>query len=261
MAVRCLGRVAHITFTNPKKLNPMTEAVGKELRAAVQALDRKATSVIVLNGEGENFSAGGDLDFLRARAASTPEQNIDTMVSFYNLFLGPLRASPFVTIAAVTGAAVGAGAALATACDMRVVASTAKVGWTFTSGVAIHPGMGSTFFLPKAVGQQNANRLLLGGELLSGRQLAAMGWALEAVDDTSAVLPRAVSLAETVAATAPAAMRETLLTLRARDDEGLQAALQREAEGQAVCYAGPDFLKGLDAIVSRKKPVWGQYED
>jgi enoyl-CoA hydratase len=251
-------RVAQITFTNSKKLNPMTAALGEALRGAFASLDPAHTSAIVLTGEGSSFSAGGDLDFLRARAAANPEVNVDTMVDFYRLFLTPLRGCPFPVIAAVSGACVGAGAALATAADMRIVSATAKVGFTFTSGVAIHPGMGSTHYLPKAVGPQQAARLLLTGEMVSGRDMAAMGWALEAVEEQQ-VLPRAIALAERAAAAAPVASRETLATLRAALDQDLEAALKKEAEAQAICYAGKDFLLGLEGVVKKQQPVWSQY--
>ena len=252
-------RVAQITFTNAKKLNPMTEALGKELAAAFASLDPTRTSAVVLAGEGGNFSAGGDLDFLRARAAARPEANIDTMVAFYSLYLAPLRACPFPTIAAVSGACVGAGAALATACDMRVVASSARVGFTFVSGVAIHPGMGSTHYLPRVLGPGHAARLLLTGDLLSGREMAAMGWGREAGEEAEAALPRAIALAERAAAAAPVAARETLATLRAAQDRGLEEALQREAEAQALCYAGADFLAGVEGVAAKTRPVWQQY--
>ena len=257
-------RVALISFNNAKKLNPMTEQLGRELAAAFSSLDPNTSSAVVLTGEGGNFSAGGDLDFLRARAAARVEENIDTMVAFYTLFLAPLRACPVPVIAAVSGACVGAGAALATACDMRAVSPSSRVGFTFTSGVAIHPGMGSTHFLPRVIGPAHAARLLLTGEMTTGAAMAGMGWGIEAAADGSGpepALARAIDLAERAAAAAPLAVRETLATLRAAGDEGLERALQREAEAQAKCYAGPDFLRGVEAVASKQRPVWGQYAD
>ena len=86
-----------------------------------------------------------------------------------------------------------------------------------------------------------------------------MGWAQEAVEEAEAVLPRAIALAERAAAAAPLAVRETLATLRAAQDRGLEEALQREAEAQALCYAGPDFLAGVEGVATKTRPVWQQY--
>lgn len=259
---RLVGRVAVITLNAPSRLNALTVAMGDEFSAALSALSFDKVGAVVLTGAGAAFSAGGDLAFLRARATTPPHVNVPEMIRFYKRFLGPLRSCPVPVVAAVHGAAVGAGACVATACDVRVVARTARVGFTFTSGVAIHPGMGATHYLPRVVGPGAAARLLLTGEIISGTEAAALQWASgSAEEDASAVLPRALELAGAMAAAAPVAMRSTLATLRSAGDVGLDAALHREASAQAVCYAGPDFLLGLDAVASKSKtaPQWTQW--
>jgi enoyl-CoA hydratase/carnithine racemase len=251
------SRVALITLHNPLKFNALTEAMGDELGASFSSLERQV-SAVVLTGAGAAFSAGGDLDFLRARARATPVDNVTTMVAFYKRFLLPLRHCPVPVVCAVNGAAVGAGACLASAADARIVAAGAKVGWTFTSGVAIHPGMGATFYLPKLVGPAAAADLLLGGQLVSGSRAAALGWGEGAVD-AGACVDRAVALATQWAAGAPVAVRATVATLRAAADAGLDAALQREAEAQAACYTGPDFVEGVESVAGKRKAAWKEY--
>lgn len=86
------------------------------------------------------------------------------MRAFYSLFLHPLRNLPVPTISAINGAAVGAGLCLTLATDLRVAAKSAKLGFTFVH-LGLHPGMGGTFFLPRLVPPQVANRLLLTGEV------------------------------------------------------------------------------------------------
>ena len=252
------NRVAQLTLCAPP-INAMTVKMGTDFGAVLSTLDTAKASAVVLHGEGSSFSAGGDISFLRQRATTSPSENVQTMLDFYSLYLEPLRFCPVPVIASVHGNAVGAGACLATACDMRVVSSDAKVGFTFTSGVAIHPGMGSTHFLSKIIGQEHAARLLLTGELLSGRTMVSMGWGMEAVDVPEDVLKRAIKLAERVAAAAPTASRLTLETLRAAGNVGLREALEREAQAQAECYAGSDFLVGVEAVVAKAKPAWTQY--
>jgi enoyl-CoA hydratase len=88
------------------------------------------------------------------------------MRSFYSLFLQPLRSLPVPTISAINGPAVGAGLCMTLATDLRVAAKGAKLGFTFVH-LGLHPGMAGTFFLPRLVPQQVANRLLLTGEVSS----------------------------------------------------------------------------------------------
>lgn len=250
--------VAVVTLNCPSKLNALSESLGAALGAAFASLDPRLVHAVVLTGAGAAFSAGGDFDFLRARAKAPPAANVATMVSFYKRFLLPLRRCPLPVVAAVNGAAVGAGACLASAADARVVVADAKVGWTFTSVVAIHPGMGATFYLPKLVGPSAAAALLLGGQLVTGARAAALGWGEEAVD-AGACMERAVALAAQWAAAAPVAVRATATTLRAAADVGLDAALQREAEAQAACYAGADFVEGVESVAAKRRPTWTQY--
>jgi len=100
-------RVAVISLSSPKQMNALTVKMGDDLATAFHSLDPKLVSSVVLTGEGDAFSAGGDFDFLRSRAKASREENIATMLKFYRLFLDPVRTSPFPVIAAVNGACVG----------------------------------------------------------------------------------------------------------------------------------------------------------
>lgn len=259
LLTRLPHRVALLTLRSPP-VNAMTTSMGKDWGEAFREIQRgDDISCLVVTGEGGSFSAGGDMGFLRSRASCTLAENEKTMLDFYKLYLDPLRHCPYPVIACVHGNVVGAGACLATACDIRVVAKCARVGFTFTSGVAIHPGMGGSHFLPQVIGMQNASRLLLSGEIVSGEEMVSMGWGVGPVETPSQALPRAIAMATKIAAAAPVALYETLKTLRARGNEGLGAALEREAKAQAVCYSGPDFLHGVESVVKKEKPNWTQY--
>jgi len=253
------GRVAVVTLNDPARLNALTEALGDALGAALRGLDGARAGAVVVAGAGGSFSAGGDLAFLRARAAAEPTANVATMRAFYARFLGPLRGCALPVVAAVEGAAVGAGAALATACDARVVARGARVGFTFAH-LGIHCGMGSSYFLPRAVGPEAAARLLLTGDIASGEEMAALGWgALPPSDAPGAARAAAVALAARMAAGAPRAVRGMARTLRVAADAGLSAALEREALEQALCYAGADFREGVEAVAAKRRGVWTQF--
>jgi len=161
-------------------------------------------------------------------------------------------------IAAINGPAVGAGLCLALACDVRVASPAARMGVTFI-GLGLHPGMGCTHFLPLAVGQQVAARMMLTGELVTGEQALREGLVAALDEDAEGA---AVALASKMAAQAPVAVRTCLRSIRTAQDAGLEAALWREADAQAHCYAGVDYKEGLRALNARprEKPAFTQYE-
>jgi enoyl-CoA hydratase len=255
--IEIVDRVAIFTLNDPAKLNALTEPLGDAFGAAFASIDARAVGAVVLVGAGRAFSAGGDLDFLRARAAATRAANVATMRSFYARFLGPLRACEVPVVAAVHGAAVGAGACLATAADARVVSADARVGFTFAA-LGIHCGMGGSYFLPRVVGPGVAATMLLGGALESGAEMARVGWGAPAPDAAS-TRAAAIALAARMAAGAPRAVRAMTRTLRDAGDAGLDAALAREAEAQADAYAGPDFARGVEAVATKTAAAWTQY--
>jgi enoyl-CoA hydratase len=214
---------------------------------------------VVFTGAGKAFSAGGDFDFLRERGGDSGSRNAALMRRFYSLFLSTRDTIPVPTLAAINGPAVGAGLCFAAGMDLRLAAKSARLGVTFV-GIGLHPGMGSTHFLPRLIGPQLAARMLLTGELVSGEEAARMGLVLEAVEDAE-VVPRTLALAARIAAQAPVAVRACVRTLRMHGDAGLDAALWREADAQSYCYSGPDLAEGVAAVAAKRAPVWTQHEE
>ena len=155
-------------------------------------------------------------------------------------------------IAAVQGHAIGAGLALALSADLRLVSQSAKLGLTFVS-LGLHPGMGSTFFTSRALGQQRAWWSLLTGKRFSGTQAAQWGMFLEALSSEQ-VLTAAIGLANDIAQLSPNAVKTTLKTLREQEGPALEAMLWKEALGQSLCYGHSDMKEGLAAIQEKRKP-------
>lgn len=174
-----------IIMSDPKRLNALTCEMGKEFTESVyqmrEAAEEQRIRACILMGEGESFSAGGDLKWLRQRHKSSAYANNLTMLNFYESFLC-IRKIPVPTVAAIHGSAIGAGAALTLACDIRIASPNSKIGFTFVK-IGIHPGMGSSILLPKVVGQGMATSILLKGNILNGLQAKDAGLVTEIVED------------------------------------------------------------------------------
>ena len=248
------GAVALLTLDDRPRKNAMTEALGDALQARVAELEANPeVRAVVLTGAGGAFSAGGDLGMLeRLRGASREESRL-FMLSFYRRYLAITRL-PVPTVSAIEGPAIGAGLCVAMACDLCVVDQDARLALNFVQ-LGLHPGMGATHLTPLRVGAQRAAELLLTGRRFDGREAARMGLALEAVP-AAEVLPRALALAEQIAAAGPLAVRGLKRHSLGVDREALERALEREAAGQSESYASADLGEGLAAAQARRSPVF-----
>ncbi|KAI9335242.1 enoyl-CoA hydratase [Obelidium mucronatum] len=206
------------------------------------------------------FSAGGDLKFLRDRTQDQPHRNAEIMRKFYSRFLA-IRDVPFPTIAAINGHAVGAGACISLACDLRLMANSgAKIGFNFVK-LGLTPGMGGSFMLPNLIGHQAASRLLLTGDLVTAQEAKDLGLVLS-IHEPQTLFLESLNLARRIAAASPVAVRGVVKTLRngfQAQSGGMEAALWREADTQAICYKSADMTEGLDAISEGRDPLFPHF--
>ena len=158
---------------------------------------------------------------------------------------------PCPTIAAVNGHAIGAGLCVALACDFRLVAHGAKLGFPFTR-LGLHPGMGATHFLPRIIGHDAASDLLVTGRTIMADEATKLGIFRE-VCEPGDLMNSARRLAESLTATGPTAVAGLLETLRP-SPTGLKVALEREAMEQSRNYANPEFLEGITAAIEKRSP-------
>jgi len=199
---------------------------------------------VVVTGAGSAFCSGGDVSWIGAEPDATVDELRSRMLPFYRTWLA-VRELEVPTIAAVNGAAIGAGLAVALACDLRYAAEDAKLGVPFTA-LGMHPGMATTWLLPEVAGLPVARELLLTGRIVTGAEAAASGLVNRAVprDD---VLGTALAAAEAVAAAAPVATRLTKRALLGGGHASFEAALEWEALAQPVTLATDDLQEGLQA--------------
>lgn len=204
------GRVALLTLDDPERRNALTAPLVAEIVSTMDALDAdESVGAIVVTGAAPAFCSGADVHALRAMADGT-EEPADVR-SIYSGFLRVLD-SPLPTIAAVNGAAVGAGCNLALACDLRIAGASARFDARFLR-IGIHPGGGHTWLLERAVGSQATAAMNLFGEHLAGERAAEVGLAWECVDD-DLLIERSLALATRAAEVPRELSIRTKATLR-----------------------------------------------
>jgi enoyl-CoA hydratase len=239
-------RIALITVNDPDRRNAVTDAMSEQLADAVgRAEDDPGVHAVIVTGAGKAFCAGADLSALGTAAR-------DGLERIYAGFMAVGRCS-LPTIAAVNGAAVGAGMNLALAADVRIAGPNAVFDPRFQK-LGIHPGGGATWMLHRAVGPQVARAALLFGMSFDADAAARCGLALSIADDP-------VAAARVLAAGPAAAPRHVVVATKAcmrataipgfSDAEHHEAAKDIELGPQAATVESPEFRARLDAARRR----------
>jgi 2-(1,2-epoxy-1,2-dihydrophenyl)acetyl-CoA isomerase len=241
------GGIHRITMNRPEVMNALNRAMRAELLAALRA--GHSARVIVLTATGRGFCSGQDL----AVASGLDANGFETILNEeYVPMIRAITEAPVPVIAAVNGAAVGAGANLALACDLVIAAESAVFIQAFTR-IGLIPDAGGTSFLPRRVGFQRAMGAALLAEPVTAHQATNWGMIWEAVPDdrfTEVVDARAAKLAA-----GPTGAYAALKTaLRGAFDQSLEAQLALEARLQGTCGESQDFHEGVAAFLEKRPP-------
>jgi enoyl-CoA hydratase len=233
-------RVATLTLNNPDERNSLTGAMVEEIVAAMDAIEAdEDVGALVVTGAPPAFCAGANLGNL-ARADGRSLGHV------YEGFLRIAR-SPLPTVAAVNGAAVGAGMNVALGCDVRIAARRARFDTRFLQ-IGLHPGGGHTWMLRRIVGPQVAMATVVFGEVLDGAEAERVGLVYRCVDD-EALLDSAHELAARAASAPRELAIVTKQTIRDMADVGdHSAAVARELEPQLWSTRQPWFAERLAAL-------------
>ena len=238
--------VAVVTLDDPDRRNALSAPMVEAIVAAFDDLDgRDDVGAVVVTGTPPAFCAGADLSSLGGSAGAGGEG----MRRVYEGFLRVARCA-LPTVAAVNGAAVGAGMNLALACDARLAARGARFDSRFVR-LGLHPGGGHTWMLRRLVGPETAAAMVLFGEVLDGEDAARRGLAWRCVDD-DALLDEARALAGAAAGAPPSLVRRVKETLAvmgttARHDD----AVSTELEAQLWSVQQPEFAERLRQLRQR----------
>jgi 2-(1,2-epoxy-1,2-dihydrophenyl)acetyl-CoA isomerase len=245
------GNIALLRLNRPESLNALdrelVDALGHALEQAIRHSNVRA---VVLTGEGGAFCSGADLkEALRELDAGA---DLGGRLASFQRNVRLITEAPKPVIAAVDGAAVGFGADLALACDLRLLSDRAYFEEKFV-GIGLMPDGGGTFHLPRLVGLGRALELLLLGERVDARRALELGLAWRVVP-AAELLEQALAVAARLAEGPPLALAAIKRATRQSLDGTLADALAREAEGQAALLRSADLREGVLAFTGKRKP-------
>jgi enoyl-CoA hydratase/carnithine racemase len=244
--------ICTLTLNRPQAMNSLSLALLGELHGALDevAFDPQVRCVIVTAAGDRAFCAGADL---KERAGMDPNQ-VRRCVALIRGVMDKVENLPVPTVAAVNGAALGGGTELALACDLRVVAESARMGLTETS-LAIIPGAGGTQRLPRLVGRAKAKELIFTARRIDAAECLAIGLANRVVP--LAELPAAArALAAEIVVNGPVALKAAKRAI----DRGMEMDLGNALVFESTCYEmtipTEDRVEGLTAFREKRKPVY-----
>jgi enoyl-CoA hydratase/carnithine racemase len=217
--------------------------------ALARARDDEIVRAILLTGEGGSFCAGADLK--EAMATIGGGQSLDGRVVPFQELIRIVASTPKPVVAAVDGAAVGFGADLALACDLRVLSERAYLQEKFV-GIGLMPDGGATFHLPRLVGMGRALELLFLGEKIDALRALELGLANRVVPVENLV-GEALALCKRLAEGPPLALSRIKLATRAALSSTLDEALEREGTGQGELLRSSDLVEGVSAWATKRK--------
>lgn len=249
-----IGQVGLITLNRPEVLNALRRETFDDLAAVLQeAKSDKNLRCLVITGNGQAFSAGQDLTELSSLAQQEIDyyairENVQQMQELTKTMLD----MPKPVIAAVNGYAIGAGAELAIACDIRYASEKAsfefsevKVGLFETNGV--------TWLLPRLIGLGRAKELMLTGRRIDVNEAAQIGL-VATISSPDKLLHDALARAEEIAKGAPVPIRFVKSTLNKSGEVGIDEALVHETDAVMTCFYTEDVKEGALAFIEKREP-------
>jgi 2-(1,2-epoxy-1,2-dihydrophenyl)acetyl-CoA isomerase len=261
MSYQCLiyetkDKVATLTLNRPERMN----ALGGTLRedfvdGLTRAIDDPEVRVIVITGAGKAFCAGGDVKAMQeAKEQNRARPLMEKVAPGRDRSVLLMRESPKPLIAAVNGAAAGAGMNIALGCDMRLASTAAKFSQAFVRR-GLHPDWGGTYFLPRIVGMAKAAEMIFTGQIIDANEALRLG-IVSSLHAPEQLLPAVYELAAKIAAGPPIAIRLARRALYHNADADLKSSLEFETFAQNICFETEDAREGIRAFVEKREPTF-----
>ncbi len=248
--------VARLTFDRPERLNALTFEVYADLRDLFTELpQRDDVHVVILSGRGRAFCSGGDVHEIIAPLLAMDAKGRLEFTRMTGAVVQAMRSCPIPIVAAVNGTAAGAGAVIALASDLRVLARSANFAFLFTKVGLAGADMGAAYLLPRLVGFGRATDLLLLGDTIDAETAERYGLATRLVDDDRLV-GETDEIARRLATGPRLAYGSTKLLLSRELDVDLASAIELEAQTQALLMDTHDHAEFHAAFTEKREPKW-----
>jgi enoyl-CoA hydratase/carnithine racemase len=248
--------VATVTFSRPEKLNALTFDVYADVRDLLTELPhRDDVRVLVITGTGRGFCSGGDVHEIIGELLQMDPAGLLDFTRMTGAVVQRMRELPKPVIAAVNGVAAGAGAVIALAADLRVLAQSATFAFLFTRVGLAGADMGCAYLLPRVVGLGRATELLLLGDRIDADRALEIGLATRVSDD-DVFEANVAELARELADGPALAYGSTKALLTREQDMDLGSAIELEAQTQALLMKTADHAEFYRAFTEGRKPEW-----
>jgi 2-(1,2-epoxy-1,2-dihydrophenyl)acetyl-CoA isomerase len=245
--------VAILTFNRPERMNAIGGTLKQDIAAAIaHADDDDEVRVIVLTGAGAAFCAGGDVKEMAVQLASGGRPLEEKIRPARDAMLLAIHEARKPIIAAINGAAAGAGMNMALAADIRIASSAARFSQAFVKR-GLSPDSGATYFLPRIVGLAKACELAFTGDTLDADEALRLGIVTRVVSPED-LMPTVLELAARIAAGPPVAIRLAKRAMYRGLHGDLRDALGREAAALNVCMDTEDAVEGMASFREKRPP-------
>jgi enoyl-CoA hydratase len=247
------GAIRWITFNRPQARNALTWNMYERLEKACDDVnaDREVRAVVLTGAGGKAFVAGTDIS--QFRAFKTEQDALDYEARG-DLVMSTLESVRVPTIAAISGACTGAGAAIAACCDLRIGAASARYGFPIARTLGNCLSMANYSRAAALIGIPRLKDVMMRARLMDAQEMLAGGLLSEVMPDEQSLLNRAQSLAEEIASLAPLTLWATKEALR-RVRERMSVA-GGDSDLILACYMSRDFKEGVEAFLTKREPHW-----
>jgi enoyl-CoA hydratase/carnithine racemase len=244
--------VATITLNRPERLNALTFEVYRELTDTFAALrNEPEVRVVVITGAGRAFCSGGDVHDIIGELFKRDMEGLLAFTRMTCELVANIRALHKPVVASLNGTTAGAGACIALASDIRIAAEEAKIAFLFVKVGLSGADMGAAYLLPRVVGLAKATELLYTGDFISAAEAERIGLYNRVVPG-SQLKGTTQELAERLAQGPAFALAKTKELLDREAHMNLDAALECEAQAQAICMQHPDYREAYEAFVDKR---------
>jgi len=245
--------IAVLVLNRPDRLNSLNSALAIGLNDTLERIaDDPSVRVVVLTGAGRAFCAGGDLSQIGEGRRTGNVAGLEPVLRAGMQIAMRIRTMPQPVIAAVNGAAAGAGMNIALAADIRIAAEEATFGQNFAK-VGLYPDYGGMFFLPEVVGPAKAAEMIYTGDMIDARTAERLG-IVNRVVPALQLEGEARALAHKLASGPQLAIRAAKRSLFASHRQALERVLEDEVRTQMICFQSEDCAEGITAFFEKRPP-------